>query len=98
MFEKGFYMRYDFLKLYFYNVGMEVISNRNIVSLNSWIKETITLYVREPSAGFINGILIGEKHGLSREWYDAFTRVGLTHVIVLSGYNLAVIFAWTKII
>lgn len=70
----------------------------NIVSLNSWIKETITLYVREPSAGFINGILIGEKRGLSREWYDAFTRVGLTHVIVLSGYNLAVIFAWTKII
>lgn len=70
----------------------------SIVSLNSWIKETITLYVREPSGGFINGILIGEKHGLSREWHDAFTRVGLTHVIVLSGYNLAVIFAWTKII
>lgn len=71
---------------------------QNIISLNSWIKETITLYIREPSAGFINGILIGEKHGLSKEWYDAFTRVGLTHVIVLSGYNLAVIFAWTKII
>lgn len=69
----------------------------NIVSLNNWIRETIILYVREPSAGFINGILIGEKHGLSKEWYEAFTRVGLTHVIVLSGYNLAVIFAWTKI-
>lgn len=70
----------------------------HIVSLNSWIKETIALYVREPSSGFINGILIGEKHGLSKEWYDAFTKAGLTHVIVLSGYNLAVIFAWTKIV
>lgn len=69
----------------------------NTIALNHWIKETITLYIREPSAGFINGILIGEKHGLSKERYDAFTRVGLTHIIVLSGYNLAIIFAWTKI-
>ena len=38
----------------------------NTIGLNHWIKETITLYIREPSAGFINGILIGEKHGLSK--------------------------------
>lgn len=61
------------------------------------VKNTIRVYVREPSAAFINGILFGEKHGLSDEWYDMFTHVGLTHVIVLSGYNLAIIFAWTRV-
>lgn len=68
-----------------------------LYSFGDTIKRIINVYVREPSAGFINGILLGEKHGLSDEWYDKFTSIGLTHVIVLSGYNLAIIFAWTRI-
>lgn len=68
------------------------------IATHDWIKSTIITYVPEPSAGFINGILIGEKHGLSKEWYDAFMAVGLTHVIVLSGYNLTVVFAWIRIL
>lgn len=68
-----------------------------LYSFGDDIKHRINVYVREPSAGFINGILLGEKHGLSDEWYDKFTNIGLTHVIVLSGYNLAIIFAWTRI-
>lgn len=68
-----------------------------LYSFGDAIKHRINVYVREPSAGFINGILLGEKHGLSDEWYDKFTNIGLTHVIVLSGYNLAIIFAWTRI-
>lgn len=53
--------------------------------------------IDKPSSDFVSGILIGEKHALSKEWYDRFTEVGMTHVIVLSGYNLAVLFAWTRI-
>jgi len=68
-----------------------------LYSFGDAIKDRINVYVREPSASFINGILLGEKHGLSKEWYDKFTNIGLTHVIVLSGYNLAIIFAWTRI-
>jgi competence protein ComEC len=68
-----------------------------LYSFGDVIKYTINVYVREPSASFINGILLGEKHGLSKEWYETFTSIGLTHVIVLSGYNLAIIFAWTRI-
>lgn len=67
-----------------------------LYSLGDSIKQTINVYIREPSAAFINGILFGEKHGLSDEWYQKFTSIGLTHVIVLSGYNLAIMFAWTK--
>ena len=72
------------------------VLKRYAIKVHDFIQETITRYIGEPSAGFINGILIGEKHGLSKEWYDAFTAIGLTHVIVLSGYNLAVLFAWTR--
>lgn len=69
-----------------------------LYSFGDSIKHTINIYIREPGAAFVNGILLGEKHGLSDKWYDAFTHVGLTHVIVLSGYNLAIMFAWTKIL
>jgi competence protein ComEC len=72
------------------------IFKRYSIVIHDWVQQTIARYIGEPSAGFINGILIGEKHGLSKEWYEAFTAIGLTHVIVLSGYNLAVLFAWTR--
>ncbi len=77
------------------NTGGNLLK-RYTIRLHDLIQETITRYIGEPSAGFINGILIGEKHGLSKEWYGAFTAIGLTHIIVLSGYNLAVLFAWTR--
>lgn len=87
----------------FAKVGFVEHSKANFIKKYSEVMrvnltETINRYVREPSAGFINGILIGEKHGLSKEWFDRFTDVGLTHVIVLSGYNLAVMFAWTRVL
>lgn len=72
------------------------VLKRYSITIHNWIQQTITRYIREPSAGFVNGILIGEKHGISKEWYEAFTAIGLTHIIVLSGYNLAVLFAWTR--
>lgn len=74
------------------------VSKRYAIYVHNWIQEIITRYIGEPSAGFINGLLIGEKHGISKEWYGMFTAVGLTHVIVLSGYNLTVLFAWIRVI
>lgn len=94
--KRGIYYRMYFPEIIFIEHAPQSFVKEKIIQLGASLRATIKEYVSEPGAGFINGILIGEKHGLSKEWYNNFTSVGLTHVIVLSGYNIAMIFAWTR--
>jgi competence protein ComEC len=45
----------------------------------------------DPEAGLLNGILLGLGHTLPEELYDGYRRVGLTHIIVISGFNLSLV-------
>lgn len=44
-------------------------------------------------SGLAAGIILGVRQGLSKEVEQAFRTVGLSHIIVLSGFNLAVVAA-----
>ena len=48
----------------------------------------------EPHASLAGGIVIGGKSGLGNELKEAFTRSGIVHVIVLSGYNVMIVAEW----
>jgi ComEC/Rec2-related protein len=48
----------------------------------------------EPEAGFVSGLLFGTKQGMSEELSLAFQRIGLTHVIAISGYNISLVIAF----
>jgi competence protein ComEC len=45
----------------------------------------------EPYAALAGGLLLGEKQSLGSALYDAFVASGVVHIIVLSGYNVALI-------
>lgn len=45
----------------------------------------------EPHSSLLVGLLIGSKESLGKEWLEKFRVVGLSHIIVLSGYNLTII-------
>ena len=45
----------------------------------------------EPQAGLAGGITVGDKRGLGEELSQTFRTVGLTHIVVLSGYNIVVV-------
>lgn len=47
--------------------------------------------LNEPQAGLAGGITVGDKRGLGEELSDTFRVVGLTHIVVLSGYNIMVV-------
>ncbi len=47
--------------------------------------------IPEPAAGLLGGLVLGEKHGLSQVWSERFRRSGLSHIVVLSGYNLTIL-------
>ncbi|MCC6290711.1 ComEC/Rec2 family competence protein [Candidatus Nomurabacteria bacterium] len=51
----------------------------------------LTSVLPEPHASLLGGIVIGAKRGLPDEWQDRFRVVGLSHVVVLSGYNITIV-------
>ena len=47
--------------------------------------------INEPAVSLLDGLILGEKQGLGTEWNERFRVVGLSHIVVLSGYNLSVV-------
>lgn len=45
----------------------------------------------EPQASLSVGLVVGEKSSLGKDLLDDFRRVGLIHIIVLSGFNITII-------
>jgi competence protein ComEC len=45
----------------------------------------------EPSAGLLSGILLGDESGIAPEIQDAFSAAGASHIIAISGFNMALL-------
>lgn len=58
------------------------------MSLLSTLTDTITLYLPQPHASLMNGILYGEQLSKNTPFYDQVHRVGLLHIVVISGTNI----------
>lgn len=62
-----------------------------LFSLKHSFERSLERTFAEPQGSLLEGLLLGEKHGLPKELTDAFIRSGLIHVVVLSGYNIAIV-------
>jgi competence protein ComEC len=45
----------------------------------------------EPQSSLLAGLLYGAKRGIPTEIMDNFNKAGLTHIVVISGYNITII-------
>jgi len=54
---------------------------------------TIQLLFPQPEAGLLAGILLGVESGISNAVMTAFTRTNTSHIIAISGFNIAIISA-----
>jgi len=53
--------------------------------------ESLARVVPEPMAGLASAVLVGRRDRVSREVADAFTATGLSHVVAISGWNIALV-------
>jgi len=53
--------------------------------------ENLRQVLGEPEASLAGGLVVGEKDSLGKELLDDFRKVGLIHIVVLSGYNITII-------
>ncbi len=57
------------------------------------LQTAIKSYLPEPQAGLVQGILLGVKAVMTDDLKEDLARTGLTHIVVVSGYNLTVVAA-----
>ncbi len=62
-----------------------------LFSVKKSFMEKISKVVPEPEASLLGGLLLGAKESLGKEILDDFRKVGLIHIVVLSGYNITIV-------
>ncbi len=55
------------------------------------LENALSQILSEPEAGLAKGLLLGGDHSLPKALKDDFTKVGLSHMIAVSGYNITLI-------
>ncbi|MEQ8671681.1 MAG: ComEC/Rec2 family competence protein [Aggregatilineales bacterium] len=80
------------------NAAIEVISTGHgspfystLYDLRERANSYISNALPEPQAGLLSGILLGADRGISPNLEDDFSRVGASHVIAISGFNMVII-------
>ena len=72
-------------------------SGLSVVGFLENLKETFIFRIEsvlpEPHSSLAGGILLGEKQSLGNVWQEKFRIAGLTHIVVLSGYNISIVVA-----
>lgn len=53
--------------------------------------ENVRRVLGEPEASFAGGLVVGEKDSIGKDLLNDFRKVGLIHIVVLSGYNITII-------
>lgn len=60
-------------------------------SIKNYVLKIIEFSLDKNQAGLLSGMIIGYKDGLDENAYNAFSKAGLTHIMVASGMNVAFI-------
>lgn len=64
-----------------------------LFSMKNWLQWEINRIYYEPEASFVSGLLLGSRKGIPEDLQMAFQRVGLTHIVAISGYNISLVIA-----
>ncbi len=67
------------------------IVKRNLFLLKSSFLNSAGKYIPEPEVSLLGGLLVGAKHGLSKELQEDLRNAGIIHIVVLSGYNITIV-------
>jgi competence protein ComEC len=62
-----------------------------LLDLKTQAGSLIDQHLPEPGAGLLSGILLGDENGISPDVEEAFGRVGASHVVAISGFNMVIL-------
>jgi competence protein ComEC len=62
-----------------------------VEGLRRWADDGLARALPEPEAGLASGILIGLRDRVDRDLAASFTTAGVSHVVAISGWNIAIV-------
>ena len=80
---------YPKIKILARGQGSAVLAN--LFALKNNFLNNLKQVLPEPSATLAGGLILGDKGGLGQRTENDFRQAGLSHIIVLSGYNISIV-------
>lgn len=80
-----------FPKIVAVSPGKGNIVREKLFALKEVFMKNIARVIPEPEAALAGGILLGAKRSLGDDLLQKFRETGIAHIVVLSGYNIAVV-------
>ncbi len=81
-----------------YKPDVELIAENNgnkfyslILNAKNKFKKTISRILPEPQASLLSGLILGVKKEIPPDLLDIFSKVGISHIIVISGMHMIII-------
>lgn len=71
-------------------IGHEIVLRSIFSEMRTDIIKSVRARFSEPNSTLMLGLMLGES-GFSLYWRDVFSRVGISHIVAASGYNVALI-------
>jgi len=96
---QNYLFRYNVLSLMRYPQVREAPEERKATFIGTITKarlhfeRKVNSLFPEPHASFLAGLLIGSRRGIPDDLMEAFNVTGTTHIIAISGYNIAILIA-----
>lgn len=94
----GRYLLKDKIRFICYYPGVKIISNDNgnkfytyLLQIKQKSRDIIERGLPDPEAQILSAMLLGYKNNISKELRDSFSKVGISHVVAISGMHLAII-------
>ncbi len=75
----------------FVSQGSPNFIKKSLFSIKELFVRNLERVVSEPEAGLLSGILLGKEDSLGSYWEEKFRITGLSHIVVLSGYNITLV-------
>jgi len=80
------------------NAAVEVLAHgqanplyASLLEVKAHAQEAVSRNLPDPQAALLSGILLGNERGIAPEINDAFSAVGASHVVAISGFNMAIL-------
>jgi competence protein ComEC len=88
---QGIHSMIDFPTITLVSQGHGDPLHRTIYTLKDHLQQTISRLFPEPSASLLTGILLGIETGIPRSVLEDFNATSTTHIIAISGFNIAIV-------
>lgn len=87
----GIYYQMYYPKMVIVAHGQGNVIQDKLYAWKGWLLRNINRAIPEPEASLAAGITLGAKQSLGDEWLQKFRETGVAHIVVLSGYNIAIV-------